>query len=436
MDQNKNTVDRFMKLFDFQKSGVEQLQGILADRHAAILGDDMGLGKTFQALAVAIDKKKNLVLCPASVVGAWETAIEEFFDETPKVDTVLNEKHKINQKAQFVLCSYAMAIRMPVLGQLIHQQEPWDLIIYDEAHTALGNKESLRCRMCLGNLPKVSERQLFLTGSLTQNKIINLWPMYRYCGPEIIGSYWNFAREFCFVEETPFGKKVKGGRRLDQLKEKSRKFLIRRKKEDVLPELPARLEKKVYIQSEAVDLKIHERAVLDFFGHEDDFDEPPEQVSTIARELGYAKVPAVVEYLIDLQESEEQPIVVFCNHKEVFGQICLQLRAAGFEVGGISGDTPQRERTNIVKEFQDGKLNFFVGTSAAAEGITLHRSNIFVSAEMYWSLSKNEQAIDRLHRIGQKLPVYVHWLICRGTIDEAFYQSYKRKKRLKEKAVN
>lgn len=426
-----------MKLFPYQIEGVALLNEILTKRNAAVLADDMGLGKTAQALEVTKNARRVLILSPASVVGVWETEIEQFYSgsELRISATIESQKAIISKNEPYIISSYDMAIRRPILKQLVNQE--WDFVIYDEAHNALGNRESLRCRVSLANLPKVSKKRLFLTGSVTANKIINLWPMYRHCAPDKIPKYWPFAHNYCHVQSNRFGQKVMGGKNLEKLNKTARSFIVRRLKEDVLPDLPEKLYQKVWLHVPEIEADINLQAARDFTEEELECDDPPPEVSTALRELGFKKVKAVTDYLINLKESDEDDRpVVFCNHTAVFQNLIENLANAGYDVGGIEGATSQKERKELIAEFQAGDLDFFVCTSAASEGVTLTRSRTFVSAEMFWRLSTNEQAIDRLHRIGQKHTVNVKWLLVKGTYDENLYRSYQQKKRLKERAIN
>jgi SWI/SNF-related matrix-associated actin-dependent regulator 1 of chromatin subfamily A len=136
----------------------------------------------------------------------------------------------------------------------------------------------------------------------------------------------------------------------------------------------------------------------------------------IRREMGVAKVPQAAEYISDLLEGGAQKVIVFGHHIEVIGELERKLRRFGVAV--ITGSTPQKARQAAVDAFQtDPRVRVFLGNEAAEEGITLTAAADVVLAEPEWVPGKNEQRVDRAHRIGQKDRVIVHILVVEGSLD-------------------
>jgi SNF2 family DNA or RNA helicase len=137
----------------------------------------------------------------------------------------------------------------------------------------------------------------------------------------------------------------------------------------------------------------------------------------------------IITNLLGLGTTEEScgKLVVFCYHHSVFDLLKAKLKDLGVPTACLSGKSSDKARQEAVRLFQKGDAQVFLGTFAAAEGITLTAANICLFVEMSWTLSQNEQAPDRLHRIGQKNTVYIKYLLLDNSLDITVYNCYKRK---------
>lgn len=411
-------------------------------RNACLLGDDMGLGKTIQAIALFnyLKFKRIIVVCPASVRGVWEGEIPAWSSGGYKIQALSGGDAKIRPDTNVVILSYQLTWRKPILRQLVASQ--WDLVVFDEAH-ALSNLKSKQTKACLGNIWEVCTNRLLLTGSVMRNKTIDLYPLCARIAPELFpGGYWGFASNYCHIEKNNFGVEILGGKNLAKLNKLLKQFTIRRIKSKVAIQLPEKLEQKVFIDCPWAEQVADDKALEDFTtesvskametGHID-----PE-LTRMRVQLGVEKVQGVCDYIQQVEQEAGQEgfhAVVFCHHRDVWSGLNQELQNRGYKVVGIHGQTPNKTRTKAKKDFQAGKAHIFLATFAAAEGITLTQSSRLFFAEMSWSLDKNDQAADRIHRMGQKKQVNIYYLLARHEADRLVYASYKQKRSIKTKVL-
>lgn len=431
-------------LLPYQKEDVEKACGEWRDR-SVYFGHAMGLGKCCMAIESwkRLKAKKILVVCPASVRSVWRGEIEKWCSHSPKVQSITKTSATLNG-SQVVVVSYDLAATRSIGKQLLRR---WDVIVFDECH-ALGNPTSKRTKMCLGSLYPKAKKCLFLSGSIQRDKIINVWPVFRTLCPEKIPPYQKFISNYVNTKETRYGIKFLGGKNLDKLGKIAREnFLIRRRKKDVLKDLPEKLEQELIVILEEDEQKRVESAYQDFneevqraiLSGAETFSDPA--IATIHREMGEAKIGTATEIISDLLglgTSEEScgKLVVFCYHLSVFDALLHKLNEMDLRPAGVSGRTSDRVRAEEIKRFQtDKNCKVFLGTFAAAEGITLTAASTCLFVEMSWTLSQNEQAQDRLHRIGQKNTVYIKYLLLENSLDMTVYNCYKRKGRDKKKLL-
>ncbi len=220
-----------MNLYPYQQTGA----AFLAGRKRALLADDMGLGKTAQAIAAAtqVDAEKILVICPASVRENWRREIERF--APGKISRWRVESYD-SARSNF--------------GFLL--DIGYDLIVIDEAHylksATAKRTQAIFGPKCdgVGGLVEKAKYVFLLSGTPMPNHPAELWPMLRSCAPETIlsartgkpWSYWQFVKGYCKTRNNGFGEQIVGGKNLDQLKSALQPFMLRRLKEEVMPDLP------------------------------------------------------------------------------------------------------------------------------------------------------------------------------------------------------
>ena len=435
-------------LFPYQDKGADWLAG----RRRGLLADEMGLGKTAQAI-VAADRagcRTALVLAPAAVGENWR---REFlrWQATPRTAKVVRKIDDLVQPPDVAVLSYDMARSRPILNALLSRR--WDVLVCDEAHY-LKNPGAARTRAVLGprldevgGLVSAADRVWGLTGTPMPNWPNELWPLLRAFAPEAIGktAYWSFQKSFCVSVPLPNGQsKIVGVRDAERLKALVAPVMLRRKKADVLTDLPPLREGEIPL-SGGTDLalaggdgetarlirEIQAQALLS-----DDVDKgvglvlqnaSQESVSRLRRITAGVKAQALAPLLAEEMEQRSDKLVVMAWHGETLDT--MQDALAPFGAVRLCGKTAPAQRQAAIDAFQnDPACRVFVGQiQAAGTGITLTAASDLVFAEMSWTPSDNAQAAMRVHRIGQSRPVMIRYATLAGTIDEAVVRVLRRK---------
>ena len=430
--------------------------------------------------------RQVLVLCPASLkvnwlrewmkwqvrgatVGIAGSASESYKDpETGKRKTRSVLKWP---ETDVVICNYDIAERFRT--QIM--KEDWDLLVCDEAQ-ALKSRDAGRSKLVFGHYDRKAkawirgiqaDRTLYLSGTPIVNKPADLWNFVRSCDPDGLGKDWlAYAYEFCGGEQTNFGFKADGATNLHDLHRRLRaRMMVRRRKDDVLKELPPKTRQVIVLPSDGLRAKVDaERDALaaalaqyeselgirsveeltvdelsslvarfrtvDYRAYADELETeggPVEEtpVTDLARarsDLALMKVPMVVEHVRQLLETESK-VILFAWHKPVI----QALRDAFPGCASISGDTPSTirkdgssARQDQVDRFQkDPDCRVFVGQiQAAGTGHTLTAARVVVFAELDWVPGSVTQAEDRAHRIGQLENVLVQHLVVENSLDD------------------
>ena len=385
-----------MKLYDYQHEGA----AFLKSNSRAYLADQMGLGKSVQAIqaAKATGVRSILVVCPAVVVPHWETEFDKWWPE---------------RTASVGVISYSLAIRRDL--------PKVELLIADEAHY-LKSPGAKRTRKVFRHAAKTPHVWL-LSGTPMPNGPQELWAPIRALWPEFTHgckTHLQWMEKFTHVRPTVFGPKPTGVRNPELLRDTLNKILLRRKLEDVGLELP----------SLRVDLtRIPKPAILGDLVVEEGIDEEDAYMSTLRRLVGIAKAEAVAQLIVDeLKAGAYKSIVVFYHHRAVGQVFADRFAGAGVSVSGFDGSAGGDERRTAVDLFQKGMTPVFLAQqTAAGVGITLTNSTEVVLAEPHWTPSENEQAIKRIHRIGQDQPCRARIFAAADTLDEAIMGTITRK---------
>lgn len=417
-------------------------------RQSTLIGDEMGIGKTCTSIALAntIGAEKVLVICPASIRLNWRKQIK-LWSTIPQVRTypILKGSDGVATWSNYTIISYDLARNLGLHAAL--RQVKWDLIIIDEGHF-LKSHTAQRTHAIFGG-GRNSELKLALTDCLSaKGKIVTLtgtplpnrprecytlaralrWESIDFMGFEEFCFKFNPSARFSVVGldgvEKEVNKEARG--RLPELHARLRcNFMVRRLKKDVMKHLPNKQYEFAYIESNGAISEVlrHER-MLDFDPTRD-IKNPNSpiwgEISTCRREMGEAKLPRVIEhlrYLLDVEEIDK--VVVFAHHRSVMDGILGALEKYG--VVQIRGGMGSVAKDNSITKFQnDPDTRVFLGQLDAAgfgiDGLQNVASRV-VFAEPAWVPGANDQAVDRLHRDGQKFPVLAQFLIAEGSLDE------------------
>jgi SWI/SNF-related matrix-associated actin-dependent regulator 1 of chromatin subfamily A len=418
----------------FQNAGVEYCLNYTN----SIIGDEMGLGKTIQAilLANALDARRVLVLCPASIRLNWRREIHEWSTlMRPRVYPILKGSDGVNDTANYVICSYDLARNQGIHAALCAIE--WDLIVCDEGHY-LKTSEAQRTRAVFGGgerrdfffrngLDRRAKRIVSLTGTPLPNRPREAYTLARGLNWESIDYLSKDAFLYRYNPSikyaTGYTEEDKG--RLPELNARLRcNLMVRRLFDDVMPQLPSVSYEMTYIETDgAIKGVLAKEALIDFdpqdlFNADFSLDGTP--VSTLRREMGEAMVPRVVEYVKYMLDIVEAPkIVLFAHHRSVMAALAEALEEYGvcLHQGGMS--TQAKDQSKI--DFVEGANRIFLGqldTMTGLDGLQ-YVSRVAIFAEPAWTPGGNEQCVKRLRRIGSDLGnILAHFLLVEGSFNE------------------
>ena len=424
--------------YEYQLAGAEYC----VVRDHALLGDAPGLGKSGEAVLVsnAICAKRVLVICPASLRLNWEREIW-MWSTIPRVSTypILKSKDGVSYKANYVITSYAMLLNKGILDAIFDLR--WDHLILDEAHAIKDPKGNRRTRIiCAPDmLPSVVGRITMASGTILPNQPIEVYNTCRLLNWDSIDrmSLRDFREHYYDLGEgmvtirgrAQWSNRVRNvPRNLGELQLRLRKcIMVRRLKSQVLKELPA---KQWHLFPLETTAKMRKALSHPGWGRvEKMYEMNPEEfhagipidgaVATARRLLGEAKAPAIAIYARDLIESGIEKLVIAAWHHSVLDILREALADLGLVY--MDGSTSAIAKQNVVDMFQrDPAVRIILGQMIPlGEGWTLHAAQDVLLAEPDWVPGKNDQVLERTHRIGQ-IGEYVlgHVPIVPGTLDE------------------
>lgn len=413
-----------IQLYPYQEAGVE----FLAGRKAAMLADDPGLGKSAQAIRAcdAAIVLRVLVICPASVVENW--------------------KREIVQYRQGDWTAYVTSFDKAVgadFKRLLADQ--WDVLIVDEAHY-LKNPTAKRTKAIYGSgaelkdaLASRAAQVWVLTGTPMPNNASELFTHLRALHPASVTSertglpwtFHQFTSAYCTMKHTGFGMSIVGSKNEAKLNSKLEGFMLRRRKAEVLTELPALTFGEVWLEGNVDGISFEEaelvRKVLAEKGAEG-LRSITMHSGSLRRITGMAKALPAAQWVNDWLDStpEDRKIVVFAHHLDVIEVLYDKLHTRAVHV---SGHVKQVERQKAVDRLQsDPAIRVFIGQiTAAGVGITLTKASDLLFVESSWVPAEMEQAAQRIHRIGQTEPCLVRMAMIAGSIDEDIQRAIARK---------
>jgi len=443
----------------YQRSGLAWLQFLRECGFGGVLADDMGLGKTVQALAhLQLEKQSgraklpNLVVTPTSVLPNWRAEAHRFAPDLRVL--VLQGKDRAASfgdipKADLILTTYAL---LPRDGALLAKQK-WHAVIFDEAQF-LKNPAS-RGRDLAGRLD--ATHRIALTGTPVENNLRELWSLFDLSMPGLLGPHDRFVRYF----RTPIEREA-DGERLAILKRRVRPFLVRRRREEVLGELPPRTEITQTVELDGAQRDLYEslRIVFD------------KQLRAAIAERGLAQSQIMIlDALLKLRQTCCDPRLVKAPHAKkahgesaklsmlkemieelvsegrralVFSQFASMIALIEDELVGMNvryekiiGDTPIEERETAVTRFQAGEASIFlISLRAGGTGLNLTAADTVIHYDPWWNPAVEAQATARAHRIGQDKNVFVYKLIAAQTVEERILELLERKQSLADSILS
>lgn len=445
-------VDLKGSLRPYQMAGVRWLQLLSSLGLGACLADDMGLGKTIQLIALLLSRRSakprpSLLVAPASLLANWLSEVERFAPNL-KVqsahpafmpDAELKRLEPGGSGLDLVLTSYGSLPRLPKLAEF-----DWDLVVLDEAQ-AIKNPAAKQTRSVK---ELKSSARVALTGTPIENRLGDLWSIFDFINPGLLGSSKQFSAYAKRLADGPAGG-------FGPLRELIRPYILRRLKTDkaVISDLPEKTELKTYcplarkqaaLYQEAVaqlaeQLKVlngieRRGVVLAFLMRFKQICNHPSQwlgdAAWTEQDSGkFARLRELAEVIAARQEKA----LVFTQFRETTAPLAAFLGGVfGHEGLVLHGDTPVGKRRELVKRFQqDEAIPFFVlSLKAGGSGLNLTAASHVIHFDRWWNPAVENQATDRAFRIGQTRNVMVHKLVCRGTVEQKIDELIESKKKL------
>ncbi|MFC4729011.1 SNF2-related protein [Coralloluteibacterium thermophilus] len=433
----------------YQRQGLAWLDYLGETGLGGVLADDMGLGKTVQVLAHLLAEKRKghldvpaLVVCPTSLVGNWRDEAARF---APELRTLVlhgsgrADAYDAVGENDLVITTYPLLPRDR--ERLI--ERTFAVLVMDEAQ-AIKNAKSLAAQV-VREIP--ARRRLAMTGTPLENHLGELWAQFDAVEPGLLGS----ERQFTRLYRTPIEKH--GDReRQQRLNRRIGPLLLRRRKDDVLHDLPEKTEIVRHIDLEGDQRALYETlrlaqharvleavstrglsqsgiVVIDALLKLRQVCCDPRLVKleTARNVRSSAKLEALME-LLDSLLSEGRRVLLFSQFTEMLELIAQALHARDIAHLRLTGQTPGSERAAMVRRFQDGELPLFlISLKAGGVGLNLTAADTVIHYDPWWNPAAEAQATDRAHRIGQEKPVFVYRLICTGTVEQKIQALQTRK---------
>lgn len=426
----------------YQRAGLQWMSFLRQMDLHGVLADDMGLGKTVQALAAMLDAGgRHLVVAPTSVLTNWQREAARFAPSF-KVDLYHGPDRVLDPEADITLTSYAL-LRMDI--DRLRQTE-WMYAVLDEAQ-AIKNPSSLTARSAFALR---AHHRLVLTGTPVENRLEELWSLFRYLMPGLLGS------EAAFRDR--FSKPIEAGddRARRALRSRVRPYVLRRLKQQVETELPPLTEIVERIPIEGRQREVYDavrlaarRDVQEILSKGGQATmqvleallrmrqaccDPSLLPGDVGEGVGAAKLDRLEEILVEVV-SENHKVLVFSQWTSLLDRVEKRLVALGIDWTRLDGGT--RDRQGVIDKFQskDGPPVFLLSLKAGGFGLNLTAADYVVHLDPWWNPAVERQATDRAHRIGQDKPVVSYKLVAEATVEERILELQAAKRELADAAL-
>jgi SWI/SNF-related matrix-associated actin-dependent regulator 1 of chromatin subfamily A len=388
-----------------------QIKGrdFLAANKNAVLADDMGLGKTLMAIEAmkTLILTSGLIICPLGVRRTWVKVLSDQYPQA--IVKELTTIRSIPYPKAINIINYDIAWREPIVEAL---KTHWPVLIADESHF-LKSIEAKRTKAILGRggVHNFCDRRWMMTGTPVLNRPIELYPILRSLCPDTLGvfrDYYRYAYRYCAAFRDAFGFNTDGASNLKELAQLLSPIMLRRMKEDVLPQLPEIRYEKIYLEptDKLINLTKEEEIADDT------------TVLSIRHAVGLLKVKPAIIHIEEVLETKPK-IVVFTWHKDVAHALKDRFKTKAVLFTGEEDVTEKEEAKEAF--IQDPGVRIFIGQLEAA-GIGIdglqHVCDTCIFVEMYSVPGKIKQAVDRLRRIGQEKGVLAQFLVAEDSVDE------------------
>lgn len=443
IDKNHDTIfKKYLnaQLRPYQLRGVQWLWWLYNLKLGGCLADDMGLGKTIQVISLLLLIKHNnlkakphLLILPASLVGNWQAEIIKF---APSLSVFIAHGSIKEDKPELstidlIITTYGMLNRLDWLSETA-----WDIVIGDEAQ-AIKNPSAKQTRAVKALNANV---RFVLTGTPIENRLLDLWSLFDFVSPGLLGSHKIFA---------DYGKKTAKENNDHKLfyaaiRKLVNPYILRRLKSDksIISDLPDKTEMQTYCTLSKQQIGLYQQAVnelsLKLEQEVDGINRRGLVMSYLLRFKQICNHPNQwmghgdyahelsgkflrLKELCEIIAAKQEKVLVFTQFREIIPALCTFLSEIFNQEGlHLHGQTPIKERAKRVEQFQkeEGPPFFVLSLKAGGTGLNLTAASHVIHFDRWWNPAVENQATDRAFRIGQKRNVLVHKFICRGTIEE------------------
>lgn len=429
------------QLRPYQVDGYQWMARLASWGAGACLADDMGLGKTVETIAFLLLKAADgpaLVVAPASVVPNWINELTRFAPTlTPYV---LN---KAADRAQLIKDAGPHDVILSTYGILSTEEEnlakkKWTTICLDEAHI-IKNKGT---KMSQAAMSLSADNRVILTGTPIQNHLGELWNLFRFINPGLLGSDEAFRHKFVL----PIQEGDKDRQRA--LQRIIKPFMLRRTKNEVVDDLPEKTEIVLPVELSDSEMAMYEAMRIkaaNVISESDKVDVNTLAEITRLRRAAcsmqlvddkwtgpQSKVQALLDLVDDFRGAGNR-MLVFSQFTSFLAIVREALDKARVKYLYLDGSTSMKEREKMVKEFKTGDVPIFIiSLKAGGLGLNLPEANYVVHLDPWWNPAIEQQATDRAYRIGQKRNVTVYHLVAKNTIEEKIRRLHRSKRDLSD----
>jgi superfamily II DNA or RNA helicase len=436
----------------YQALGVQWMANLRRQACHGLLADEMGLGKTLQVLTLlqsnGFSDKDSLIVCPASVVPVWESEVRRWYPELQtrvlRSDATFEERGLL---PTLWIASYTQLRRHKHLLETVE----FGYAVLDEAQQ-IKNPDAKVTQACFAIQ---AECRLALTGTPIENRLLDLWTLFRFLMPGLLGSRRRFEDALA-TGDASFKKAFE-----KRLRKQIAPFILRRKKDKVGKDLPPKVEMDLICPITKLQREVYEDLLergRDEMGDDLETAMQSQTMSFFAlltrlRQaccdpglipgvgsdvLQSGKVQMLLSKLSEALEGDgSRKVVVFSQFVQLLRRIRPQIEAAYPDVQIMELTGESRDRAKPVEAFQTAKgpAVILVSLRAGGTGITLHAADYVFLLDPWWNPAVENQAVDRVHRIGQARRVFVYRMITQGTIEERIQQLKREKRALFENTL-
>lgn len=433
------------KLRDYQQEGVKWIKYLYDNKLGGCLADDMGLGKTLQTISVLATiypkaKKPSLIVMPRSLIFNWENEIAKF---APQLQTYTyygtDRDLKEAMKEQVILTTYAV-VRNDI--EVLEKKE-FQYVILDESQ----NIKNVSSQATQAVYLLRTAHRLALSGTPVENNLTELYSLFRFLNPAMFGTLENFNQRYTYPIQRENDKHT-----LRQLRHKIYPFLMRRLKKDVLKELPDRISQTLHVEMSEQQQRLYEERRL-YYKNLINSNIKKEgiqksqfvmfqalnelrQIASIPENYSDGKIHSpkteqLVDSLVEAVENGHK-VVVFFNFLTGIELVAERLATMGIGYAEMTGATTNRQK--VVDTFQKSPdcMVMLMTLKTGGVGLNLTAADTVFIFEPWWNKAAEEQAINRLHRIGQTQKVLAYSIITQGTIEDKILTLQQQKAELFE----